>query len=186
MRERPGSTHTLTINRAPVLTLWAAVVAERLGYDRDEAVTLGRAVAGLNAAAKARRLGITKPGEALAARKPKPSKPGEQVEVSLCNRIVPAVRTPDGLRATSHGKPTAPESVHRYLESKFGEALDDVRAAMSARAKSRSKEELEAEAFGLYEAFRPGIPRGVQGWGSKGALDLGRIRSLGERRRGTR
>ena len=43
---------TITINRAPVLTLWAAVVAERLGFDRDEALTLGRAVAGLNAYSK--------------------------------------------------------------------------------------------------------------------------------------
>jgi hypothetical protein len=33
---------TLTINRAPVLTLWAAVVAERLGYDADEAATFGK------------------------------------------------------------------------------------------------------------------------------------------------
>jgi len=39
----------VNINRAPVLTLWATVVAERLGFDRDEALTLGRAVAGLNA-----------------------------------------------------------------------------------------------------------------------------------------
>lgn len=37
------------INRAPVLTLWATVVAERLGYDRDAALTLGKSVAGLNA-----------------------------------------------------------------------------------------------------------------------------------------
>lgn len=27
--------HWLKINRAPVLTLWAAVVAERLGFDRE-------------------------------------------------------------------------------------------------------------------------------------------------------
>ncbi len=33
----------ITINRAPVLTLWVAVVAERLGFAWDEAVTLGRA-----------------------------------------------------------------------------------------------------------------------------------------------
>jgi hypothetical protein len=39
----------VTINRAPVLTLWAAVVAERLGFERDEALTMGRVVAGLNA-----------------------------------------------------------------------------------------------------------------------------------------
>ncbi|MCL4395818.1 MAG: hypothetical protein M1482_13625 [Chloroflexi bacterium] len=32
------------INRAPVLTLWAVIVAERLGYERDEALTLGKAL----------------------------------------------------------------------------------------------------------------------------------------------
>ena len=35
------------INRAPVLTLWAAVVAGRLGFDQAEALTLGKAVGGL-------------------------------------------------------------------------------------------------------------------------------------------
>jgi len=44
-----SQSRTIYINRAPVLTLWAAVVAERLGFSRDEALTLGRAVAGLNA-----------------------------------------------------------------------------------------------------------------------------------------
>ena len=34
----------LKINRAPVLTLWAAVVAEQLGFEHVEALTLGRAV----------------------------------------------------------------------------------------------------------------------------------------------
>lgn len=48
---------TVTINRAPVLTLWAAVVAERLGFERDEALTLGKAVAGLTAQSKGQRLG---------------------------------------------------------------------------------------------------------------------------------
>ena len=52
------ATHTIKINRAPVLTLWAAVVAERLGYDKETALTLGKAVAGLNAQSKGRRLGI--------------------------------------------------------------------------------------------------------------------------------
>ena len=52
---------TISINRAPVLTLWAAVVAERLGFDRDAALTLGRAVAGLNAYAKGVSLGLFEP-----------------------------------------------------------------------------------------------------------------------------
>ena len=41
------TTTTVSINRAPVLTLWAAVVAERLGFDEDEALSLGKALAGL-------------------------------------------------------------------------------------------------------------------------------------------
>jgi hypothetical protein len=47
---------TIRINRAPVLTLWAAVVAERLGFDHNTALTLGRAVAGLNAIPRASRM----------------------------------------------------------------------------------------------------------------------------------
>jgi hypothetical protein len=39
----------ILINRAPVLTLWATTVAERLGFEPDEALSLGKAVAGLNA-----------------------------------------------------------------------------------------------------------------------------------------
>jgi len=40
---------TVTINRAPVLTLWVAVVAERLGFERDEALRLGKATPGFRA-----------------------------------------------------------------------------------------------------------------------------------------
>ncbi|HXA78086.1 MAG TPA: hypothetical protein VNV41_13225 [Candidatus Acidoferrales bacterium] len=36
--------HNLLINRAPVLTLWATAVAERFGFDQDEARSLGKAV----------------------------------------------------------------------------------------------------------------------------------------------
>ena len=46
----------IRVNRAPVLTLWATVVAERLGFDRDAALTLGRAVAGSSAQMKGREL----------------------------------------------------------------------------------------------------------------------------------
>jgi hypothetical protein len=51
----------ILINRAPVLTLWAATVAERFGFDQDEALSLGKAVSGLNAQSKGQRLGIFKP-----------------------------------------------------------------------------------------------------------------------------
>ena len=51
----------IQINRAPVLTLWGAVVAERLGYEPDTALSLGKCLAGLNAQAKGRVLGIYGP-----------------------------------------------------------------------------------------------------------------------------
>ena len=45
------------VNRAPVLTLWATVVAERLAHPPDTALTLGRSVAGSAARVKARNIG---------------------------------------------------------------------------------------------------------------------------------
>ncbi len=45
------------VNRAPALTLWAAVVAKRLGHPPETALTLGGFVAG-SSAFKARLLGI--------------------------------------------------------------------------------------------------------------------------------
>jgi hypothetical protein len=176
-------TRGLMINRAPVLTLWAAVVAERLGYDRGAAATFGRTVAGVTARAKAVWLGIEKPSPKQAAKRraksPKPA--GRLVEVHLLGRTFAAVETPKGLRALSHGKPIDPASVQRYLTDKFGDDLEDVRAAMKALARSLPKERLAAEAYALYEAFRPTVPRQKKGWGAEGVLDLDLIRSLAER-----
>ena len=55
----PATPPPIRLNRAQVLTLWATVVAERLGYLAETALTLGRFVAGSGARAKARRLGIS-------------------------------------------------------------------------------------------------------------------------------
>ena len=51
----------MMVNRAPVLTVWAAVVPEVLGFEHDEALTLGREVAGLNAYSKGVSLGLFHP-----------------------------------------------------------------------------------------------------------------------------
>jgi hypothetical protein len=169
----------ILINRAPVLTLWAATVAERLGFSRDEALSLGKAVAGLTAQSKGRHLGIYKaaPKEIKEARA---KKRGEEFFVELCGRQIPAVNTEGGVRAVSKGRMMDAPSTERYLKSKFGESLEAARAAMRELAKSMRPEELDARAFGLYEQFRPSIPGGTAGWGAKGTLDLGLIRSLAE------
>jgi hypothetical protein len=115
------------VNRAPVLALWGAVVAERAGYRWDEALTLGQALAGLNARSKGKRLGIYedagKPEKRLpvhdgSAASARAKKVGAKFAVPMVGREVPAIRTEDGVRATVGGKPTNPETVEHYLSGK--------------------------------------------------------------------
>ena len=168
---------TISINRAPVLTLWAAVVARRFGFDEGEALTLGNAVAGLNAQAKGRRLGIFNPHEEK-AKKAREKERGERFLIELCGRPVPATNTEDGIRAVRGRTPIDPDGVRRYLGDKFGDDLRAVRSAMQRLAKAYNPKELADHAYSLYERFRPEIPAGKKGWGAKGDLDLGPIGRL--------
>ena len=111
------------INRAPVLTLWAAVVAERLGFRRDEALTLGRAVAGLNAYSKGVSLGLFRPSPKTVKDRRNRLTRGRRLKIDVLRRAVPVVRTRDGLRALSGSRPISPTSVQRYLQGKFGDNL---------------------------------------------------------------
>jgi hypothetical protein len=121
----------ITINRAPVLTLWACVVAERLGYKHDEALTLAKALTGSTAQAHGQALGIYTPREKQGAKgKSKDSKPLKIIAQQFLAKKIAVVRTKEGLRAVSNGKPIEPASVERYLVSKFGEALPEARDAM--------------------------------------------------------
>jgi len=43
----------ITVNRAPFLTMWATVVARRLGFAEEEALSLAKAFTGLTAQSKA-------------------------------------------------------------------------------------------------------------------------------------
>lgn len=169
----------ITINRAPVLTLWASVVAERLGYKPDEALSLAKAVVGMTAGAKAKRLGIHRPREAGAEMKPRKSAAtaaGKRAE--LLGWSVPVTTTPKGLRATKDGTPIRPESVKAYLDKAFGDDLDDARDTMRKLAAAHKPAELATTAFTLYEQFRPTVERGARGWGQKGTLDLGLVREM--------
>jgi hypothetical protein len=167
----------IKINRAPVITLWAAVVAERLGYDEETALTLGKAVAGLNAQSKGRKLGIY---EEQTEDEKKKEKPARVEFIEVLGRGVPVVKTPRGVRAAINGEAIHAGAVEAYLQKKFGEELDVARAAMEKLAKAYTPKQLEKKAYDLYEKFRPEIPEGKKGWGAKGELDLDYIRSLAE------
>jgi len=169
----------IKINRAPVLTLWATIVAERMGYKKDEALTFGKAVAGLNAQSKGRRLGIyEEKSEEEKEKEAKKAKPVKTEFVEILGRGVPAIKTAQGLRASIKGEEIDAEGVERYLRGKFGEDYEESRAAMEKLAKAFTPKQLESKAYDLYEKFRPEIPEGKKGWGAKGELDLEYIRSL--------
>ena len=175
------ATKKIKINRAPVLTLWAAVVAKRLGYDEETALTLGKAVAGLNAQSKGKKLGIYEEKSEVEKKEGKRKEKAVKPEfIELLGRGIPAVKTPQGLRAALKGEAIDAESVQAYLEQKFKDDLDDTRKAMQKLAKAFTPKQLESRAYSLYEKFRPEIPEGVKGWGAKGELDLDYIRSLAE------
>jgi len=169
----------IRVNRAPFLTLWGAVVARRLGYDEDEALTLGKAVAGLTAQAKGRRLGIYEPSPAEEQEKTAAERERLGAErLEFMGRLVPCLRTEKGLRALEGTTPSDPESVRRYLLSKFKDALPLVEEKLTALAARFEPGELDKQAMALYMQLRPLVPSGEAGWGRAGVLDLGKIDAL--------
>ncbi|MHB9034511.1 MAG: hypothetical protein ACYC6L_15875 [Anaerolineae bacterium] len=149
------------VNRTPVQLLWAAVVAERLGYPAETALTLGKAVSAMYA--RQQLHAELAPGEA---------------EISLLGRYVPVAETPAGLRATNRGRPYDPEDIKVYLESKFGAHLAEVRTALDELAASYPPERLAGQAYKLYQRFKPAVAQGWAGWGTSGILELERIWEL--------
>jgi len=164
----------ITINRAPVLSLWAFVVARRLGHSHDTALTLAKAIAGMSAYAKAKSLGLVEERE--------PGKKKEKAAhprfIVFMGRRIPVAPSPSGPLAIAGDKPIQPKSVQKYLAAKFAGHEDAAVAAMTKLARSRPPAKLAVEAFHLYETFRPSIPAGVTGWGKAGELDLKKIERL--------
>ncbi len=167
----------IRVNRAPVLTLWAAVVAERLGHAPATALSLASVVAGTAARAKARRLGLAEDRSAGEG----PARPRREV-ARLLGRDIPLVHGENGtVLAERDGHPVPAGPVEAYLARAFGPRLDEVRATMDELAGSIAPEELNRIGFRLYEAFRPDVPADVSGWGAKGRLELARIRAAADR-----
>jgi hypothetical protein len=153
------------------------VVAQCLGFDWNEAVTLGRALADLNACAKGEARGAFTPAPDEVRERRRRMAVGESATVDLLQHAIPVVQTPDGLRALSKGRPVSPEGVQHSLEEAFGDAFETVRAAMLCLARSVPYRELAERAYDLYEDFCPDIRPGGEGDAPR-ALDIGLIESL--------
>jgi hypothetical protein len=180
--EKANEKHlVLLTNRAPVLTLWVAVVSERQGYTFEEGLTFGRWVAGVLAQSKGRSLGIYSPkektDEMVKARQRKEVEMGVH-RVEAFGMQIPVVGNPGGqLRAVSDEKytPLNPLQSESYLSRSLGkDGYRDCRKAMMALAEAIPLEDIGKKAYSLYERFRPEW----RGWGEKGHLDLDGIYSM--------
>jgi hypothetical protein len=114
----------LEINRAPVLTLWAAVMAERLDHPADTALTFGRAVAGSAARVKARNIGrderkADRDADRLGPRSDQVTAPVFLLGKTIRRLLLPT--TDCELRAADGGQLADQIAVQRYLAKAFGD-----------------------------------------------------------------
>jgi hypothetical protein len=172
---------TITINRAPVLTLWAAIVAERQGYSFEEGLTIGRWVSGVLAQSKGRALGIYEAKERSEAEKEARRRRDEALgvqRIDVFGMHVPTISQPQGgIAAVSEGKPIDPGATRSYLEKAFGhENLTATMRSMRRLASCIPSQEIGKVAYSLYERLRPAW----KGWGQPAKLDLNVVESLAE------
>src|SRR5215472_9606424 len=142
----------IEIGRRPLLILWGTIVAEHLGFDRDEALTLGRAIASLGGRMTDSPPDVMMPAKIAEARVK--LHPGQTIEIALLDRVVCLMKEPDGLRAVVKNRLIDPASVERYLGEQFGDRIDSVAGAMISLAETLPQSQLMECAWELYERFR--------------------------------
>ncbi|KAK9866603.1 hypothetical protein WJX84_007657 [Apatococcus fuscideae] len=173
------------VNRAPVLTLWVAAVAQRQGFSRDAALTFGKYISGMLAQSKGRAIGIYEDKGQSEEEKAETKRQEEAAgveHVDVFGMSVKAIKVGDDLRAAeSSNKAASPKAQEGYLQRAFGDRLSDVEGVFKELAESYSPKDAAASGYKLYEKFRPSVPPGQGGWGAKGVLDLQFVLSLSAR-----
>jgi hypothetical protein len=169
------SEKSIIINRAPVLQLWSACVAQllhpELGW--DTCLSIGGAVSSFCAISKGRAIGMIEPKDADGYQQSKKKQNGERVEVMGFG-----LHIKDG-NALISGKPKPVKE--DTLRTKFGSEEYDASLVAFRKALSTWKgkeEELDKKAFHMYERFRPNVSGGQKGWGRKGELDLTEVANV--------
>ncbi|KAH9938184.1 uncharacterized protein B0H18DRAFT_1205469 [Fomitopsis serialis] len=159
------------VNRAPIMMAWAFVVAERLGFQREEALSIASVYTEMNAITKGVSLGIfdKSKGKGVEA-----AQRGSQPYVDLMGRR-PLYQTANGSwRALSSGTPVAPSSAFSYITRALRQTAPHVLGALRLLANSYAPTELSRAGFALYADFRPD----VQGWGGRAEVRCATILGL--------
>lgn len=174
------SQDAITINRAPVLELWAASVAHFMFPSMSWATCLsvGGAISTITAISKGRAIGkMDKPDPGIAEEKRLKQR---EAQANLDDIEVMGfhLHIKDG-NAMVGDKPK--KSNEDVLMKKYGpqnyERAKDAFAAALTTWQGR-EDELDKEAFHMYEDMRPNVPAGQKGWGRKGQLSLATIESV--------
>ncbi|KAH7066212.1 hypothetical protein BKA63DRAFT_585172 [Paraphoma chrysanthemicola] len=182
----------IVINRGPVLHLWSACVTHLLYPDLDweTCLSAGSAISSICAIAKGRRIGSVpekddgddKDGKKKKKKKKKKSNGKESEGVERVKVMQFDLRLKDGLvdfgtDAKAKGKAGGEEGLKRkFGEEEYG-VVKSVFGEVLGGWKGR-EEEVQQRGFGWYERFRPDVSQGQKGWGRKGELDLGKVRSV--------
>ncbi|KAF8450590.1 hypothetical protein L210DRAFT_3469664 [Boletus edulis BED1] len=159
-------------NRAPLMTAWATIVAERLGFEREEALSIGSVYTEMNAVAKGVSLGIV---DRSRQKEMDPISGGQQPYVDLMGKRRPLYKTQSSKwRALVSGSPAIPSTAFSYISRAFRQTTPYIVGALRLLAASYSPQELNKVGFSLYAEFRPI----VDGWGKRGEVRCERILSL--------
>jgi hypothetical protein len=140
------------------------VVAERLGYPPETALTLGRFVAGSSARAKAGRLGISDEKQDAEERRARSAemKPSRQT-VHLLGRDIPVVAADDGtLRREDDGKPYRPR-IYAKTTCRLSSADPAIRTAERIRPYSSTLFTPQPSAFNPKSFLPPDFDSGTAG-----------------------
>ncbi|KZT62966.1 hypothetical protein CALCODRAFT_526375 [Calocera cornea HHB12733] len=169
LEEDALKSRSVVINRAPIMAAWATIVAERIGFKREEALSIGSVYTEMNATSKGISLGIYE------RTKEKESAVGSaQPFVTLMDRK-PVMQLPDDeWRGLIRGEPVEPAAAFGYIHRAMRQTLPYVMGAMRLLSLSFTPEALNNRGYALYCDFRPS----VDGWGKRAEMRISDILAL--------
>ncbi|PBK72668.1 hypothetical protein ARMSODRAFT_1015507 [Armillaria solidipes] len=159
------------INRAPLMSAWAMIVAERLGFRREEALSIASVYTEMNALSKGVSLGIYKDGKQKGL---DAIKGGSQPYVELMGRSPLYQSQSNQWRALLNSKPAQPSSPFSYISRSFRQTTPHIIGALRLLAESFTPKELNNKGWALYTEFRPS----VNGWGERSEVKCETILNL--------
>jgi hypothetical protein len=171
----------ITINRAPVLKLWAACVTQVIhpSLPWSTCLSAGTAISAICAVGKGRSIGKIDPqdDQNVAKKKKKRVKDEDDFKMLEVMHFKLNLKSEEGL-VYFGGKPQA--ASEETLKKKFGESYNEAKAVFEEELEKwkGAEEGLGEQGFGMYEGFRPTVPKGEKGWGRKGVLDLENVRKI--------